>query len=155
MTRNVIVVHKDETLGQVAKKLVEHKISGAPVVDSEGNVVGIISESDLLKHLKCLVNRRVGMRYLSDVAHSLSLFTLLARRSSDISREVFSKLRESKAEEAMTKHVISASPNETLEEAAALMIKNNIDRIPIIEGKKVVGIVTRRDIARFVAERRV
>jgi len=151
MAEKLTTVEAGETLEAAAKRMTENGVSGAPVVDREGNLVGILSESDILKHMKTLVDDEVGMRYLSDTTHSLSLFVLLAERDHEVREAVFKRLRAAKVGKAMTSKVITAKPNDTIESVAAQMIEHNVNRIPIVEGEKVVGMVTKADFARLVA----
>ena len=151
MAKTLTTVDASDTLEVAATKMTESGVSGAPVVDSQGILVGILSESDILKHMKTLVDDEVGMRYLSDTTHSLSLFVMLAERDHEVREAVFKRLRAAKVARAMTADVITAKPSDTIESVAALMIEHNVNRIPIVEGGKVVGIVTQADYARLVA----
>ena len=115
MNKNVITCHPSETLNIILNKLELFKIAGMPVVD-KGRLVGIISQSDILKGLK----------------------------AGDIS--------EQSVEDVMTAHVITVPPTESAIVVAKLMVEKHINRIPIVDNDKVVGIVTRGDIIKAVAE---
>jgi len=151
MARHLTTLEPSETLEDAAKKMIEHAVSGAPVVDGQGKLVGILSETDILKHMKTLVDDEVGMRYLSDTTHSLSLFVMLAERDHEVREAVLKRLRAAPVGTAMTASVITATPSDTMESVAALMIEHNVNRIPIVEGEKLVGMVTKSDFARFLA----
>jgi len=151
MMSNLTILHETETLEKAAKKMIERNMSGAPVVGNQGKLVGILSETDILKHMKSLVDDEVGMRYLSDTTHSLSLFVMLAEKNHEVRENVLMKLREAKVGKAMTTNVITAKPSDTIESVAALMIEHNIDRIPILDQDELVGIVTKSDFARLIA----
>ena len=115
MNKNVITCHPSERLNIILNKLELFKIAGMPVVD-KGKLVGIISQSDILKGLKA---GPIGDQSVSDV---------------------------------MTADVITVSPTESAIFVAKLMVEKHINRIPIVDNDKVVGIVTRGDIIKAVAE---
>ena len=151
MAKNLTTLVSSETVESAARKMIEHGISGAPVLDDKGRLVGILSDTDILKHMKTVVDDEVGMRYLSGTEHALSLFLMLAEKDHEVRDSVLKRLRTAQVGKAMTKHVITAKPNATIEAVAALMIQNNINRIPIMENGKLIGMVTKSDFARFVA----
>jgi len=115
MNKNVITCHPSEKLNIILNKLELFKIAGMPVVD-KGRLVGIISQSDILKGLK----------------------------AGDISVQ--------SVEDVMTANVITVPPTESAIVVAKLMVEKHINRIPIVDNDKVVGIVTRGDIIKAVAE---
>lgn len=132
MSHPVITVRPDIPIPEIAKILTEHRISGVPVVDDQGRLVGIVTEADLLL-------KEAGPGGLPKLA-----FFLPAR-----SKEVQEQLRryEGKvAADMMTQEVITATEETPLRELAALMARNQINRIPILRDDQVVGIVSRNDV---------
>lgn len=132
MSHPVITVRPDTPIPEIAKILTEHRISGAPVVDDQGRLVGIVTEADLLL-------KEAGPGGLPKLA-----FFLPAH-----SKEVQEQLRryEGKvAADVMTQEVITATEETPLRELAALMIRDQINRIPILRDDQVVGIVSRNDV---------
>ncbi|MEN6615726.1 MAG: CBS domain-containing protein [Syntrophorhabdus sp.] len=115
MNKNVVTCHPSEKLNIILNKLELFKIAGMPVVD-KGKLVGIISQSDILKGVKA---GNIGGMSVSDV---------------------------------MTTNVITVSPTESAILVAKIMVEKHINRIPIVDHEKVVGIVTRGDIIKAVAE---
>ncbi len=115
MNKNVITCHPSEKLNIILNKLELFKIAGMPVVD-KGKLVGIISQSDILKGIKS------------------------------------GSINELSVAEVMTATVITVPPTESAILVAKLMIEKHINRIPIVDNDKVVGIVTRGDIIKAVAE---
>lgn len=152
MTRLVVTLSAKMTLEQAAERLVEKGISGAPVVDDQGRLVGILSESDLLRHLKKVAEETVGKRYLTESVHSLALLTFLGETHPGAVDEVYRKLRATSVADAMTKRVETVKPTDSLEAVAAVMIQHDVNRVPVVEGNRVVGIVTRTDLARVLAQ---
>jgi CBS domain-containing protein len=154
MNRAVVTVSPTMTLERAAERLVERGISGAPVVDENGRLVGILSESDLLRHLKRAAEETLGERYLSEPAHSLALFSFLSEREHAAVDEVYRRLRSTRVADAMTKRVETVSPADSLETVAGVMIEHDVNRVPVVEEGRVVGIVTRADLARVLAHGR-
>jgi CBS domain-containing protein len=152
MSTNLVLLAPSDTLQEAALKLMTRGISGAPVVDAEGKIVGILSESDILRHVKRLANDELSGRYLSSSAHSLQLLALLAERGHPAVRDLMEHLRSTLVREAMTEKVVTAPPGATTEEVIALMIRHDINRVPIVEQGRVVGIITRGDLVRMIAK---
>jgi len=152
MTTPVVTLAPSDTLQEASLKMMTRGISGAPVVDDEGRLVGVLGESDILRHIKRLANTELSGRYLSSSAHSLQLLALLAERGHPAVKQLMDHLRGGLVREAMTEKVIIAPPGATMEEIIALMIRHEITRIPIVEKGKVVGIITRGDIIRMIAK---
>lgn len=137
MTKEVITVHKDDKIDSVIKLLLEKDISGAPVVDDNGVLLGIVSEGDLI--------------YKSKKFHFPLYFTILDSyiflEKPGMIEEQVSKMTAYKVESMMTKVVFSAKENDTVEEIATIMNEKNVNRVPVLDDqRKVVGIVTRKDI---------
>jgi CBS domain-containing protein len=133
MTREVVSVRPEATLKEVAQLLVDHRISGLPVCDESGRVVGVVSEGDIL-YRESEDPDRAG---------------LLARLFDDKLRVEARKAAARTAEEAMTAPPITIGRDEHVSEAARRMVENGVNRLPVVgEGGRVVGIVTRADLVR-------
>jgi CBS domain-containing protein len=136
MTRDVVTVKPDATLKDAARELVARRISGLPVVDDEGRVLGVLSEGDLLFKQRGARERNGGvLGWLVDRRHE----------SED------AKLEAHVVEEAMTSPAISIDAGWSLTAAAERMLANGVNRLPVIRGERLVGIVTRADIVRAFA----
>jgi CBS-domain-containing membrane protein len=135
MTRSVVSVRPDAPLREVARLLDEHRISGVLVVDDAGDLLGVVSEADFL------VEAQGGTP-----GHQSALSRLLGR-SGDAELpgdRTFAKT----AAELMTSPVISIAPSALITEAAGLMTRERINRLPVVEEGRLVGIVTRADLVR-------
>jgi CBS domain-containing protein len=111
MTTNVISVRDDLEIEDAARLLARHRISGLPVVNSSGTLIGLVTEFDLItKH----------GTFVSDI---------------------------------MSRSVISISPDTEVEQLAHLLTNQRIRRVPVIEGEKLVGIVSRSDLVKQIAMR--
>jgi len=150
MTRDVLSLRPTDTLEEAILKMAERGISGAPVVDEAGRLVGILSESDILSRLKELAEKEISGRYLTTTGHALSLLSFLAERGHPMVSALLEHVRSSRVAEAMKRKVITAIPADTVEEVVALMIRHDINRVPIVERGKVVGIITRADLLRVL-----
>ncbi|BCW98023.1 MAG: CBS domain-containing protein [Armatimonadota bacterium] len=134
MTREVITVSADATLREVAEILTQAGISGAPVVDADGRLVGIISESDLLNEEK---RREALPRTALYGAVPVSEEKLMRAYKGGMSL---------KAWDLMTRDVITADEDTPADEVCDLMITNRVNRIPVVRDGKPVGIITRSDL---------
>jgi CBS domain-containing protein len=141
MTRDVAVVHPEMTLLDAVKLMVQRRISGLPVVDDAGRIVGMLCEGDLVRWQDGFTDRQV--RWLNLLAEGTQLApTFLAG------------IRE---ESHKVKSVMSAQPITVTEatpahEIASLMCSKSIKRVPVLRDGKLVGIVARSDLVRALAE---
>ncbi len=151
MTRDVVSLSPDMTLEVAAERLVQRGISGAPVVDGHGRLLGILSESDILRRLKQIAEDSLGKRYLTSRVHSLDLLAFLGEREHAAVEQIYRQLRASKVGDVMTKRAVSVKPTDSIETVAATMIEHDVNRLPVVDAGLVVGIVTRADLARVLA----
>ncbi len=114
MVKDVITIKAYDSLSNAIKLMLEHSISGLPVVNDQNELIGMVTEHDVM-----------NFAFSGSAA-------------------------EATVEDAMTKDVISFSPSDDIKKIADTLIRKRIRRIPIVEGKKVVGIVSRREILREI-----
>jgi len=138
MVSNVITVGVDATIAEVADTLLRHHISGVPVVGEKGELVGIVSEGDLLRRPETGTLRRPSwwLAFLS---------------SERAFAAEYIKSHSRKVANVMTRRVISATPDTSLGEIAAMLERNRIKRVPVLDGGKLVGIVTRANVLQALA----
>jgi CBS domain-containing protein len=134
MTKKVVTIKSGMTLEQAAKILTKNSISGAPVVNREGKLIGIISEKDLFKTI---------YPNLQDIIKHIGLW--LDRQK--IQHRV-AKKKKIPVDQIMTKQVISVNPDAPILKAGSLMLTKRIHRIPVVEGGKIVGILARKNVFR-------
>ncbi len=134
MTKEVLTTRADASLKDTARRMVEAGISGMPVLDDDGFVVGIITESDFVN---AEAERRQSWR-------RAGMLRFLDRRESIPSQE-------RTVGDAMTTKVITLGPDADHSEAARLMQKARIKRLPIVEGDHLVGLISRTDLMRAFA----
>ena len=138
MTREVITVHPETPLKEVARLLVEHRIGGVPVVDAQDRVLGVVSESDFA------IKERGG----DYIPHS-RLGWLFGDPGRDAARIVAART----AGEAMTAPAVTIEGRvASLREAAITMVEHDINRLPVTEDGRLVGIITRGDLVRVFVQ---
>jgi len=130
MSRPVITVTPDTGIKRAAQLLVELGISALPVVGAKGELVGIVSEADLLP-----IETRVD---------PLTQATPLKPTAGSSPKTV---------EEVMTRHVLTVESTGEVSQAARIMLEAGIKRVPVMRGRELVGILSRRDLVRVIARR--
>jgi CBS domain-containing protein len=132
MTMEVATVRPTDSLKEVARLLAQRNISGAPVVDAEGAVLGVVSEGDIL----------VKERGPAEPTRTFLRF----RRPSEPGRRA--KSAATTAAEAMTTPAVVIGPERPVTAAAKLMLERGVNRLPVVTDGRLVGIVTRADLVR-------
>jgi len=135
MSRPALTVRRDTPLKDVARLLIDNGVSGMPVVDDGGAVVGVVSEGDFL----------VKEQGPNEVRHR-RLARLLGQSAG--TRQQLNKLAARNAGEAMTAPALTITSARTVREAAAIMTREHVNRLPVVDGGVLVGIVTRADLVR-------
>ena len=132
MTENVLLIGPEAPLKDVAKILVEYRVSGLPVCDIEGHVVGVISEGDILYKEHDPTEGHVGgpLGWLVDGSPNY---------------RGAAKAQAVTAGKAMTSPAVTIPPYESVAQAARIMCEQGVNRLPVVKGGKLVGIVTRTD----------
>lgn len=142
MARKVVACIVTDSVSLVAKKLRKSGISGIPVMDGD-KLVGIITESDILRLLRTPEYSRElwlpsPLELIEVPIRELVGWVEMKKALEDIGNMPVRNI--------MTKQVYTISPSDSLERAAEMMTEHDINRLPVIEGGKLVGIVTRGDI---------
>lgn len=139
MTPDVVTFAPDETVEVATRRLLERDVDGAPVVDGDGQVIGMLSSDDLLVQETQLHYPTV----FSLFGAYLELPSSHRRFEAELRRAVAAVVSD-----VMERDPITCSPDDTLERAATLMHERKVSRLPVIEGGRLVGIVARGDLLR-------
>ncbi len=142
MQTEVITVGPDTTVRELANILAEKRISGVPVVDDEYRVVGMVSEADII-----VQDAELHFPYYIQLLDSV-IYLQSFNKFEDRVRKMFG----SKVKEIMSADVTAIAPDASVRDAATLMADREINRLPVLAEGKLVGIVTRHDIVRAIAD---
>lgn len=135
MTRNVISIDPDSTVLQAARLMLQHRISGLPVIDKGGNLVGVLSEGDFLRRQETRTERKRSrwLEFLMGPGSVASEYT---------------HSHGNKVSEVMSTELQTVDENAGLEDIVELMERHQIKRVPVMCGSEVVGIITRSNLMR-------
>lgn len=138
MTREVVSVGPDAAIRDAIRRMLDHRISGLPVVDGRGKVVGMLTEGDLLRRGE-MGTERHRSRWLE--------FLLGPGRLAD----EYVRTHGRKVGEIMTEHVVSAAEDTRSLKSFGLMEHRRVKRLPVLRGGALVGIISRADLVRALA----
>jgi len=138
MTKEVITVTKEMPIRELAELFARHRISTAPVVNDNGDLLGVVTESDLIEQDKNL-----------HIPTVISLFDWVIYLESEkkFEREL-QKMTGQTVGDIFLKEVVTVLPTTPLSTVADLMSSQKLHALPVVEGKKVVGMVARIDLIR-------
>jgi CBS domain-containing protein len=139
MTSPVIAVASDSSIAEAARLMLDHKISGLPVVDGARHLVGIVSEHDLL---------RSGEGERSE--RRLHWLQLMIKREGLVDESA--RFQSRKVTDVMTPSPITVAPTSALWEACRLIKQHGIKRLPVVQDGELVGIIARADLVRALAQ---
>jgi CBS domain-containing protein len=141
MVKNVVTVGPDARVSEVAQLLLSHRISAIPVVGANGEILGIVSEGDLLN------------RHEAETTHRKSWWLeLLASRETMAADYI--KSHSQHVTDVMTRNVITARPDISVADLASLLETHRIKRVPIVENGKMIGIVSRANLLQSLARQK-
>jgi CBS domain-containing protein len=145
MTKEVITINQDASIEELSELLLDNNISGVPVVDNDGKVVGIATEGDIIvkdtnlhfpRYFK-LLDSIIYLESLTEFKNSLKKHFAI------------------KVSEIMTSEIVSCTTETLVDDIANMMVENKINRIPVLSAeKKPEGIITRADIIKSMITRK-
>jgi CBS domain-containing protein len=138
MVPDVITVGPDNSVQEVAEILLTRRISGLPVVDARGRLVGLVSEGDLLRRAE------------SGTEHARSWWLKLLMGRETLAAE-FVKEHARRVRDVMTHDVITVSPDTPVTDVASTLERNRIKRVPVVEDGRLVGIISRANLVQALA----
>lgn len=139
MNRSPKCVSPDTTVGDIAKLMVEHHISGIPVVDADEHMLGLVTDEDVVaKHARLHLPWYVGI-----------VGTVLPLETHDTDDEIRHILAAT-AKDLMTARPATVTPSTTVDDAASIMVDRGAIVLPVVQSGRIVGLLSREDIIRLV-----
>ena len=141
MQKDVVTIGPDATIRELAELMADNKISGVPVVDADGRLLGVVTEGDVILqdtdlHFPHYVQIFESVIYLESVRKF---------------EERFKKTFGAKVSDVMSTEVVTVEPSASAREVATLMADREVNRVPVVAEGRVVGIITRGDLVRAMA----
>ncbi|WP_291327611.1 CBS domain-containing protein [Desulfovibrio sp. UCD-KL4C] len=140
MTSGALTLSPDSEVSVAAKLLLEKHLNGVPVVDSEGTLVGVICQSDLVAQQKSI--------------SVPSFFTILdgfiSLSSSDDFEKEITKISATKVEQAMTPNPVTITSETSIEKIADLMVEKKLYTLPVVENGKLIGVIGKEDVLKVL-----
>jgi CBS domain-containing protein len=142
MTTDVLTVSPETSISELSKLLENRKIGGVPVVDKTGRLVGVITQSDLVERARDLE--------LPPAINILD-FHIYLQIPSHLFHKV-EKMLGTTVGDCMTENPVTVAPDMPVPKVAALMAKQKVHTLPVVEGTKLVGIIGKMDLVRAIAQ---
>ena len=142
MTKEVITVSPETTVLDLAQLLADHKINGVPVVDSQGRLVGVVTQNNLIDRAKKF-----------ELPHVISILDahFYLERPSTFKKNL-EKLMGNLVADIMTAPPITISEDVEVDEIATIMARRRIHTLPVLKGDKIIGIIGKIDIIRALSQ---
>mmetsp|Transcript_15299 Transcript_15299/g.38140 ORF Transcript_15299/g.38140 Transcript_15299/m.38140 type:complete len:210 (-) Transcript_15299:322-951(-) len=141
---SMVMLKPTMTCKEAARILLEKDVSGAPVVDESGALLGVLSESDLIwKGAGAPLDHTI-----IPPVYIGAFDLLIALNDNKQTEEELHKILAKTVKEAMTTKVVTIGPSATMAQAAQLMLAKKVNRLPVVESGKCVGVITRHDVLR-------
>jgi CBS-domain-containing membrane protein len=141
MTRDVHTVHQDTEITTLAKKFVEYNVNALPVIDDDGQLVGMVTQTDLVEQDKPL-----------HIPTVISLFDwVIYLESPKKFTEQVRKVTARKVGEICEKEVVTCAPEDSVATIASLMVDNKVHLVPVVDADRMIGVVSRLDIIRSMS----
>lgn len=141
MRQPVIVMREEDTLEEAARVMLENDLRGLPVVNEQGRISGFLSVSDFLAKEKCLPFSRF---------HAAQLFGKWIPK--DGIERIYEEARQTPVKDVMTSGVVFVTEEAAVEEVVDLMVKRDLNRIPVVRDGAPVGIIARYDLLKMIAQ---
>jgi CBS domain-containing protein len=148
MTTNVVAFKPGDKIRYVTETFRRNKISGAPVIDDQRKVIGVISEADIMKLTATIPPPDIDL----DLFNPIEFFSTFSymRKAKKIPDEIEKQcetLFEGCAEDVMSKKPVTASPDDSISDVARVMHKNDFNRLPVVDDRRrLLGIIARDDV---------
>ena len=142
MTTDLHTLTSDNTVKEAANLMLDKNISIIPVIDSDNKLLGVVTQSDFIGKKVEVPHAIMGIKQIfGETFHSKNV------------EDVFAAVRDKKLGDVMTTNLKTVNPEETLNHVLNVLINNDLKRIPVVDGDKLVGVITRRDIMKAFARK--
>ena len=142
MSKDFIVVDPDVEISQIAQLLTENSDSSILVMNKDGSIGGIITQTDLL-YKDIEPDSPLFIEFLGGIIYVQNVKTY---------QNELRKLLSIRAKEFMTSHVYTITPNDSIEKAAKFMVEKKIGHLPVIQDGKTIGMIKKSDIIKYVRD---
>ena len=136
MTTKVITVQQDTSVNELAEILWENKISGAPVLDDDGKVISVVTESDLIDQ-----NKKIHIPTMISILDSVIFL-----ESSQKTEKEIKKMAGNTVQDICAMNLVAVSEDTCLDEIATIMSEKKVHTLPVMEGDKLIGVIGKSDI---------
>lgn len=141
MTKKTISVKEHDTLDRVIKILSSNNITGCPVVDDSQNIIGIVTQTDVLRYVN-----------VYGKVNKYSKFSSLIQSAITGGKMDISKLKKTKVKDFCRKKVVTISETQNIRDVIRVMDRYDVERLPVVNRKKLVGILTRKDVIKALSD---
>jgi len=142
MTKEVITVTEDTSIKELSDLFIKHKVNGFPVLDKDSQMVGIVTEKNLIEQNKNL-----------HIPTVIALFdAVIYLESGKKFEEEVKRFNATLVRDIYTSNVVTVSPDTSIDEIASLMAEKGVHSIPVMDGKNTVGIIGKLDIIKGLAQ---
>ncbi len=142
MTGGVITVTKGTSIKELSGLFIKHKVNGFPVVDDDGQLIGIVTEGNLIEQNKNL-----------HIPTVISLFdAVIYLESGKKFEEEMKRYSATRVEDIFTANVVTVSPGTSVQEVASLMAEKSVHSIPVVDDNKILGIIGKLDVIKGLAQ---
>ena len=142
MNREVITITEESTVKELARILSIHQISGVPVIDDKGRLVGVVTESDLI--------------YQTKKVHIPTVITILDSvfylENPDKMGDEMKKIAGTKVKDILTSSPVTVTEDTLLDEIATIMAEKNMHTLPVVKQDILVGVIGKKDIIRTLID---
>jgi len=142
MSKDVVTVTPDTSIEELSALLVSHEISGVPVVNVDGAIVGVVTENDLINR-----NKRLHIPTVVSFLDAVIYLESSKKFAEDVKR-----LTATKVGDICEKKVVTITEETTLTDIATIMFEKKVHLLPVVASGKIVGIVGKRDVVKAVAQ---
>jgi CBS-domain-containing membrane protein len=142
MTQEVITVTKSTSIKNLSDLFIKHKVNGFPVLDEDDQLIGIVTEKNLIEQNKNL-----------HIPTVIALFdAVIYLESGKKFEEEVKRFNATQVKDIYTSNVVTVSPDISIHEIASLMAEKSVHSIPVVDGKNVLGIIGKLDIIKGLAQ---